>query len=248
MQESIVGYNGFGYFNTDPSPSGIYEITGEDDEASAQVYSYTLRYTGRSEDEQYAQFNLSIDQGATPIGDITIRTECNKLLSNGEMLTFEILQQSAEGYRVVLENNTMRVNGLTEGDYVRDDPRDQFVLTTTRTTSDGWYTHDWVKFELLKTEYTIGDKTIRLALIDDKRAGAEEVHPGFSFDVYDADGVLLSTGSYVFNMMTYDANNDDYGNTEEYWFDLVPQFDQAVVLYETGILFNNTEKEYELYD
>ena len=163
------------------------------------------------------------------------------------MLTFEVMEQSAKGHSVVLDNNTMRVAGLTEGTYVTDDPRDQFVLNTTRSVSDGWYDHDWVKFEFLKTEYTVGDKTIRLTLVDDKRPGAEEVHPGFSFGVYGSDGALMFTGSYLFNGMKYDANYDDYGNTQGYWVQLVPQFDQAVMLHKTGILFNNTEKEFTIY-
>lgn len=247
-QEMITGHNGFGYFDADITSSGEYETTEkEDDETSTQIYSYTFNYAGRSEDGKYAQFALKIDQGATPVGDIIIRAECNTLLSNGEMLTFEVMEQSAKGHSVVLDNNTMRVAGLTEGTYVTDDPRDQFVLNTTRSVSDGWYKHDWYKFEFLKTEYTVGDKTVRLTLIDDKRPGVEEVHPGFSFGVYGSDGALMFTGSYLFNGMKYDANYDDYGNTQGYWVQLVPQFDQAVMLHKTGILFNNTEKEFTIY-
>ena len=99
-----------------------------------------------------------------------------------------------------------------------------------------------------ENEYTVGDKTVRLSIIEDKRPGAQEVAPGLKFEIFDTNNILLASGNYTFTNLQYNANYDDYGNTDKYSFEFKANFEQVEVMGKTGILIVDTVMEYDFYN
>ena len=143
---------------------------------------------------------------------------------------------------------TATVRNLENVEVIRHDPRDYFTIICNREESDGWWHHEWNKFELSENEYTVGDKTVRLSIIEDKRPGAQDVAPGLKFEIFDTNNILLASGNYTFTNLQYNANYDDYGNTDKYSFEFKANFEQVEVLGKTGILIVDTVMEYDFYN
>lgn len=110
-----------------------------------------------------------------------------------------------------------------------------------------WH-HEWNKFELSQSEYSVGNKTVRLSIIEDKRPGVQGANPGLQFEIFDSNNILLASGSYTFTNLQYNANYDDYGNNDKFRFEFKANFEQIEVLEKTGILIEDTTIEYDFYN
>lgn len=231
----IVGYNNFGYFDRTATNSASTVQDGA-------TYSYRIDFAGISNGDAY--FNLSVDKNAAPLGDTMIKTSCNSLLSNTEILEFA-LTSKISGCNILLTNNKFRISTLRAGEFERDDPKEYLSFNETRNEPYGIAVNRWYTFEVSSEEYSVGTKTVKVFIIDDKRPGAEFVQPGIRFEVYEG-GKLLGQGRYIFNedaRVHYYADYDDYKG-DNYYPELVPDFDQAVLLDQTGILFNFDSRTY----
>lgn len=228
IQPMITGYDNYGYFD------GNVKTEGSFTDKNGTKYTFSLKKHSRNEDDDITFFQSIIYKEDGALGEAYLAVKCDKYLSNDNVLNVYVHKNVAGDQDIVLTNNVIVVNTLCEDDFVRNDPKERFVPVFVRK----YDYDDWYKLTLSDTEYIVCDKTIKLEIIEDKRPGAEEVHPGFSFEVYDADGVLLAQGEYLMYGVIYDANNDDYSR-RNYWDDLYlkASFEQAELLAKTGILF-----------
>lgn len=231
----IKGYNNFGYFDGTVSRDGTFDTNDG-------KFSYTLRFAEFKDGAAY--FDISVDKDGSPMGDAVITAECNEFLSNDEILEF-VVSEKIDGCDIKLNNSKFRISTLDSGEFERSDPKEYFVLNKVRTIEEGLGI-PCCRFEILNSEYVVGTKTVKLSVIEDKRSGAEYVQPGLQFEVYE-DGNLLGQGRYIFKVrngttsVKYHADFDDY---EVSFPELAPDFDQAKLLDQTGILFNFESKEY----
>ncbi len=232
----ITGYNNYGYFDGEKDASDNVTVKGK---------QYTLTLKNEKFEDGYRYLTLLIDTKTKAIGNAVIRAKSDEYLSNDAVLEFEIYQEVGNGHDLYLKNNIIRITTLNTNEVIRDDPRDHFEIVFSHEETNGWWDYQWSKFKLLDTSYSVGDKVVKLSVIEDKRPGAKEVQPGLLFEIYDKDDNLLASGSYKFTGMKYSSNYDDYGNNSGAAFYFVPYFDQSELVGKTGILFINTEYKYD---
>ncbi len=235
MADSLItGYNNYGYFDASASSQDTVVVDGKE-------YALTLK-SPRMWDG-YVYLTLMVDQDGTAIGDATIRAACNEYLSNDDVLTFEEYSVLGNNHSIQLKNNTLRINNLNTEEFVRHDPRDYCQDVK-------GHSYYYGTLSIIDSKYKIGENTIKLSIIDDKRPGADEVNPGLKFDVYDASGNHIGTGSYLLQDVVYDADYDEYHipGTGYKTCKITAHFNQAELLEKTGIFFINTERTYSFYN
>ena len=231
----IWGYNHYGCFVSDE----FSETQTLKDE------TYTIKIKKDSVLEDGTLLALTINQDDDVVGTASIKAIHEQYLSNGDEIRFEVGEEIEGHYQIELTETTISVKNLDDTEIIRNDPREHLKLVFSHKVTESLWTYNWNKIELSKSEYDIGDKTIRLSVIEDKRPGAEEVNPGLKFEVFDSNKKSIAVGEYIFAKLQYDANYDDYGKMYANSFDLAPNFDQAEMLTKTGILFIDTVSTYK---